>query len=93
MRVSAAVRAVAIGLHRTTPAIATGDERYAWLNTTVRIATGNLSDAGVSCDVLASSDPVHVLDVIGSPKPGASISPQVVAAFLLSSSCCAVFVV
>ena len=39
--------------YRTTPAFETGDERYAWLNTTVCVAVGNLSPSGVSYDVFA----------------------------------------
>ena len=39
--------------YRTTPAFETGDERYAWLNTTVCVAVGNLSAEGVSYDVFA----------------------------------------
>jgi hypothetical protein len=39
--------------YRTTPVFETGDERYAWLNTTVCVAVGNLSTKGVSYDVFA----------------------------------------
>jgi hypothetical protein len=39
--------------YRTTPSFETGDERYAWLNTTVCVAVGNLSAEGVSYDVFA----------------------------------------
>jgi hypothetical protein len=37
--------------YRTAPIFETGDERYAWLNTVVAVAVGNLSAAGVSYDV------------------------------------------
>ena len=37
--------------YRTTPSFETGDERYAWLNTVVAVAVGNISTAGVSYDV------------------------------------------
>ena len=37
--------------YRTTPVFETGDERYAWLNTVVSVAVGNLSAEGVSYDV------------------------------------------
>jgi hypothetical protein len=37
--------------YRTTPSFETGDERYAWLNTLVAVAVGNLSTEGVSYDV------------------------------------------
>ena len=39
--------------YRTTPSFETGDERYAWLNTAVCVAVGNLSAEGVSYDVFA----------------------------------------
>jgi hypothetical protein len=35
---------------RMTPIFETGDSRYAWLNTTLAVAVGNLSSSGVSCD-------------------------------------------
>jgi hypothetical protein len=37
--------------YRTTPSFETGDERYAWLNTLVSVAVGNLTKEGVSYDV------------------------------------------
>jgi hypothetical protein len=37
--------------YRTAPIFETGDARYAWLNTTVCVAVGNLSTSGVSYDV------------------------------------------
>lgn len=39
--------------YRTTPVFETGDERYAWLNTVVCVAVGNISAEGVSYDVFA----------------------------------------
>lgn len=37
--------------YRTTPIMETGDERYAWLNTTVAVAVGRIEATGVSYDV------------------------------------------
>lgn len=37
--------------YRTAPIFETGDPRYAWLNTLVSVAVGNLSASGVSYDV------------------------------------------
>ncbi len=39
--------------YRTTPIFETGDTRYAWLNTMVCVATGNIGAAEVSYDVFA----------------------------------------
>ncbi len=36
---------------RTAPLFETGDERYAWLNTMVSVAVGNIGPEGVSYDV------------------------------------------
>jgi hypothetical protein len=42
------------GKHITTaPMFQTGDERYAWLNSTVAVARGSVIDGGVSYDVFA----------------------------------------
>jgi hypothetical protein len=39
----------------TTPMFQTGDERYAWLNSTVAVARGAVIDGGVRYDVFAVS--------------------------------------
>lgn len=38
---------------RTTPIFETGDDRYAWLNTTVAVGVGRIDASGVSYDVFA----------------------------------------
>ena len=39
--------------YRTVPTFETGDPRYAWLNTIVAVAVGNIDASGVSYDVFA----------------------------------------